>query len=149
MKKSYFKIIVTAALFCGFTLVLNGCSKSNDTPVNTSTAVKVIYDHDLLVKSATDNGVDITSKYNGLTFHYTGPYTQLNGAASASNNLFNINGTWTLTANYDKITFAFPTNVITDLDYMNKQWLIGTYTATTVILSAANGENDVLQFMIK
>ena len=149
MKKSYFKIIVTAALFCGFTLVLNSCSKNNDTPVNTSTAVTVIYDHDLLVKSATDNGVDNTAKFAGLKFRFTGPYTLLNGGGSVSNDLFNVNGTWNLTANYDKITFAFPTNVFTDLDYMNKQWLIGTYTATTVILSAANGENDVLQFMIK
>jgi len=153
MKKLITKFVLLTGISFFGAVMLNSCSKSND---GTSTAptpapivvkpnnVTNLLDRDLVVPYAKDDGVDITAKFAGLTFRFASNGT-LTGPATAANDLLAVNGTWTMTAAYDRITFAFPTNLFPDLAFMNKEWMIGS-NGSTVVLIPSNGENDLLDF---
>jgi len=152
MKKSMRKLILLSGISFFGAMMLNSCSKNNDSATANNTPLLMarayfqsnILDRDLVVPYAKDDGATITMKFAGLTFHFTGNGT-LTGSATAANDLLSVNGTWSMTANYDKITFNFPTNFFPDLAFMNKQWNIGSNGAT-IVLTATNGENDELDF---
>ena len=142
-----YKLILFAGILFSGTVILNSCSKSNGNPVTPAT--QVIFDRDLLISSATDSSANVTSHFSGITFHFTGPYTALTGNATAANTLVAVSGSWSTNATYNKITFTFPTTIFSDLAYLNKQWLIADPSANPLVLTATNGETDVLQFSIK
>lgn len=149
-----YKLILLSGISFSGAVLLNSCSKKDDT-ATISTPFQMakhnfetnILDRDLVVPFAQDDGTNITIKFAGLTFHFTGNGT-LTGSATAANDLLSVNGTWSMTAAYDKITFAFPTNLFPDLAFMNKEWLI-TSNNFPIVLTAANGENDQLNFSPK
>jgi hypothetical protein len=151
MKKTMYKLILLAGItFCGAVL-LSSCSKDDNT--NTSTASKDYFVNnmqslDLKVSFASDNGTDITSKFSGYTFRFADTIA-LAGKATASNDLLTVSGTWSIDGDYNKIAFVFPTAVIADLAFMNKQWQFTNRDSATVKLMASNGENDVLYFVRK
>ena len=148
MKKLTCSTFFIAALsLFGFTS-LNGCSKS-DATVITTPGVQNILDRDLIVSYAKDDNTDITSQFNGLTFHYTGPSTANSGPASAANTLLSVTGSWTMNASHNKITFAFPTGIFSTLAFMNKEWLIANTASNPLVLTATNGETDILYFSLK
>ena len=155
MKKLMNKIVLFTGISFFGAMMLNSCSKSNDTtspspaptPIVNPNGVNNLMNRDLVVPYAKDDGADITAKFAGLTFHFTSNGS-LTGSATAANNLLAVNGTWTMTAAHDKITFAFPTNLFPDLAFMNKEWIIGS-NASTAVLIPANGENDLLDFSPK
>ncbi len=143
-----YKLILLAGIFFPATVILNSCVKDDLTATSTVStqqyAENNVLNRDLFVSTATDDNTDITAHFNGITFHFTG--SGLSGSATAANDLLSVSGTWSLDTNYDKITFSFPTDVLASLAFMNKQWLINISSSTLVMLSAANGETDVLYF---
>ena len=142
-----YKIVLVAMLsFCAATL-FNGCKK-NDTATTSDTlpADQKLIDHNLLISFAKDDGSDITSNYTGLVFKYNGTAKSLSGSATAANGILNVTGTWALNATRNRITFAFPTNVISELSYLNKQWEITNPSTNPVVLKALFGENDEVRF---
>ncbi len=139
--------LIASILFSGV-LLITGCSKKDNT-LNPMPANPNIFDHDLLVSSANDNGADITGNFTGITFHFEGPYSALSGNANAWNSFLAVSGTWSINTAYDKITFNLPVTIFAQFAYINKQWLITKSNSTTIVLNATNGESDELHFTIK
>jgi|GEM_PF-5851728 len=155
MKKLLTKIVLLTGISFFGAVLLNSCSKNDGTissspgptPIGTPTSANNLLNRDLVVPYAKDDGAVITAKFAGLTFRFTSNGT-LTGSATAANDLLAVNGTWSMTAAYDKVTFAFPTNIFPDLAFMNKEWVIGS-NGSTVVLIPSNGENDLLDFSAK
>ncbi len=142
------KLILVAAIAFFGVVLFSSCKKDNNTSNPQQTAANNMFDRNLLVSMATDNGATVTADFAGLTFRFTGS-ASLSGTATVANDLLTVTGNWTMTAGYDKITFSFPTNIFGQLSYMNKQWLISANSSSTVVLNAANGESDALNFSTK
>ena len=163
MKNSIYKFILSAVIIFSAATILNSCTKADaintiSNPAGTTQtsangqavrpAANSILDQDLVITYAKDDNVDITGKFRDFTFHFT--YTgSTSGPAAAWNNILTVDGTWSMLNSHDNITFAFPTNIISDLAFLDKQWIIGESTGTTIMLTAANGENDVIYFSSK
>ena len=132
------------------TVLLSSCSKDDDD--NTPPSSNAVYfsdnalARDLLVQQASDNSTDITAQFAGYTFRLT-KTAALSGTISASNDLLTVNGTWSIDANYDKITFVFPTDVINSLAFFNKEWQFSSRATTVIQLTASDG--DILKFQRK
>jgi len=47
------------------------------------------------------------------------------------------------------ITFDYPTNILTQLGFLNKAWIIADGDGYSMVLTAANGENDRAVFTVK
>ena len=153
MKKIIYKIALFAVVAFSIPAVLSSCDKDDDDPANPSSAsakeyfIKNMLNQQLVVPLATDNSVDITAKFDGMTFTFTDTAT-FAGVATAANNLYSVNGTWSIDAAYNKITFAFPTANFTDLVFANKQWQFANRDSATIKLNAVS-ESDVLYFKKK
>jgi hypothetical protein len=155
MKTSIYKLVMSAAIIFSAATILNSCSKAdtiNDlnasSPASlqmTGTVGNSILNHDLVITNARDDNADISDRFKGITFHFTHVDSN-NGPAAAWNDILTVNGTWSMqTTEGTTITFAFPTNIIADLAFMNKEWSIQS-SGNVVVLIAANGENDTITF---
>ena len=133
------------------TVLLSSCSKDDDDDNTTPSSNAVYFSEnalarDLLVQLASDNSSDITAQFSGYTFRLTKTATY-SGTITASNDLLTVNGTWSIDAGYDKITFVFPTDVISSLSFFNKEWQFSSRSTTVIELVAADG--DILKFQRK
>ena len=143
-------VLFTGLSFAGITL-LSSCSKKNDDMTSTTATyyfTNNTVNRDLVIQSAIDDGANITANFNGITFHLS-ETSKFEGTVNATNDLLSVQGTWSVDEAYDKITFSFPTNVLTSLGFLNKQWQFMNRTSDVIDLRAANGENDEVHFVRK
>jgi hypothetical protein len=154
MKTLFLKLFfVIVILTC--TQFFTSCSKDDPIVTNSSSTPTAssqyffdnVLNHDLSVSTAVDNGTDITAKCNGYTFKFA-KNGAMNGTVSASNDLLNVMGTWSIDADYNKIIFAFD-ETFPDFAFFNKQWQFSNRATTMIELEAANGESDILKFQRK
>ncbi len=148
MRNSIQKFILILGIALTGTILFSSCDKddtSNPSMTNEEYFTNNALNRDFLVHLATDNGTDITAQFAGFTFRLT-KTASLSGNISASNDILTENGTWSIDAAYDKITFNFPTSTISSLAFFNKQWQFTSRNSALIELSAANGETDVLHF---
>lgn len=152
MKTSLYKLVLLSGLFFSGALILTSCSKADAVNSISSQSLSqgkmanALFDHNLIVTYAKDNGADITNQFQGITFNLMSSATN-NGYVTAANDLFAVNGTWIM-PNGTLISFAFPTNGLPVLSFMNKEWNIVSYN-DPVILTAANGEDDEIRMTLK
>jgi hypothetical protein len=151
MKKLIYNLVLLAGIsFCGM-MFLSSCSKKNDDMTSTSASyyfTNNTENRDLVIQSAIDDGANITVNFNGLTFHLSETST-FAGTINATNDLFSVQGTWSIDEAYDKITFSFPTDKLPSLGFLNKQWQFMNRNSEAIDLKAANGENDEVHFIRK
>lgn len=147
MKTSISKLmLLTGILFSG-TMILNSCSKSdiiNANAVNAPAQVKAtsgLLNHDLKVTMAIDGGINITADFNSITFNFTAT-SATSGYGDARNDLLNVRGPWSMQTG--NITMSFPTNILSQLAFMNREWVI-TENGSNVELRSANGDGDLIQ----
>ena len=149
MKTLIHKLLLLTGI-CFSAAALNSCSKE-DTNTNGQSSAQQNFEsnvtnRNLQVSQSGDDGVNNTANFNGLVFRFSGTGS-LSGTATASNSLLAVTGSWTVNASFDKLTISFPTSTLSQLAFMNKEWLINSSTSSSiVVLTAANGEMDVLQF---
>lgn len=151
MKNLFYKLMLILSISFTSTILLISCDKddddSNSTPSSNSQYFSAnVVGRDLLVQQASDNSTDITAQFNGYTFHLTKTATY-SGTISASNDLLTVNGTWSVAGDFDKITFTFPTDVISSLSFFNKEWQFSSRATTVIELMASDG--DILKFQRK
>ena len=152
MKKAMYKLALFAAITFTAPVLLSSCDKDDDDETSSSATAKEYFannmvNRELVVPLATDNSVDITAKFDGLTFTFTDTATYA-GTATASNNILTVRGTYAIDAAYDNITFSFPTNILADLAFTNKQWHFTNRDSATIKLNAVS-ETDVIYFKRK
>jgi hypothetical protein len=149
MKTFIYKLVLAAGLAFPAIMLLNGCSKSevhSTIASNENYLENTMLNRDLFVSGATDDGVNITDNFTGYTFRLESTiYGASSGLAYANNITNSIQGTWAVSGGKDKIVFDFPSTLVANLAYMNKEWVI-TKGSNPIKLNAANGENDVLYF---
>ncbi len=134
------------------TVLLNSCSKDDDDNSTTVTGSanaqyfsNNVLNRDLTVQQALNGGTDITASFNGYTFRLT-KNAAYSGTITAANDLLSENGTWSVDADYNNITFNFPTDMIPDLAFFNKQWTFSNRNSAVVELTSGS---DVLKFQRK
>lgn len=151
MKNTIYKLVAAASIVFCCIIIISGCKKDNDNADNSSSQVYFssnVINTDLLLTLAKDNNTEVTSKFAGYTFRLTDT-ASLAGTITVWNDLLSVKGTWSIDANYDKISFALPTNIIPDLALLNKEWQFSSRQTTSIKLVAANGEADELDFSKK
>ncbi|MGC4104096.1 hypothetical protein [Ferruginibacter sp.] len=153
MKNTLFKLALFAVTAFATPLILSGCDKDDDETTTTNATAKEYFvnnmlNKELVVPLATDNNVNITAKFDGMSFAFTDT-TALAGVATASNGLLSVKGTWTVDAGYENISFSFPTNIIADLAFTNKQWHFINRDSATVKLNAVAETGDAIYFSKK
>jgi hypothetical protein len=134
------------------TVLLNSCSKddeNNSTTVTGSANAQYfsnnVLNRDLTVQQAFSGSTDITASFSGYTFRLT-KNAAYSGTITASNDLLAENGTWSIDADYSNLTFTFPTDMIPDLAFFNKQWQFSSRASAVVELTSGS---DVLKFQRK
>ncbi len=105
---------------------VGSCKKSSSSSTTTPpTALEKYFETELLnrifiVNYATNNGVDITSDYNGYTFkllktdYYHGPAEIVNGSNTYS-------GSWASNSDYSKLTITLPSSPAPFL-FLTRDW---------------------------
>jgi len=139
-------MLLTGILFSG-AMILNSCSKSDATDaianVNND-GVKItttgILNRDLKITMANDGNTDITADFNFITFNFK-PTSSETGYADVWNDLLAVKGTWSMNTGHTMITMGLPTNPLTQLAFMNREWIISENAANVVLISA-NGDGD-------
>ena len=147
MKTWIYKMALITGISFFSIVSLNSCTVKDDldTALAQRYLVTSVLNRNLFISQATHNDADITAEFNGISFLFSGSGGST-GTASAANDLFTVNGSWNVNANYDKIGFSFPTNTMGSLAFMNRQWLINTSDPNIVMLTDANGGKDILYF---
>ncbi len=148
MKTSISKLmLLTGILFSG-AMIFNSCSKSDSinnaiTPAVAGVvkATSGILNRDLIVTMAIDGGTNITADFNSIVFTFTST-SAATGYADARNDLLNVRGIWSMQAG--NITMSFPTNILSQLAFMNREWII-TENGNNVELRSASGDGDLIQ----
>lgn len=154
MKNSINKLILSIGIVSA--VAFSSCSKNDDMNMNNTNAANVqatqaflkgtYMDRFLKVQSATDDGVDVTDKYDDFTFDLQQSASSGGGVVKVWNDLITETGTWSSTA-ANKITFSFPLTRLPDLAFFNKEWNIVSNSSEALQLQAANGENDAVSFV--
>jgi outer membrane murein-binding lipoprotein Lpp len=143
--------ILLAGLFSG--AVFTGCSKSetmNDLNENSQTiaakqggdinANVSILNKDLGIIYAKDGAADITDQFKDFTFNFTG--APPSGPAHVWNDLLAQTGSWGMGNGEegDHFTISYPTNVFTQLVFLNRSWTVGESSSAVIRLIAADGD---------
>lgn len=153
--------ILLAGLFSG--AVLTACSKSaamNDlrenpqtlaakqsSNLNTNGSAKQgveqvgevsILNQDLGIIYASDGGANITAQFSDFTFNFTGAYPA--GTAHVWNDLLAQTGKWTMEEKTNEFFIWYPTDIFTQLAFLNRTWTIGESSAAVIRLIAADGD---------
>ena len=139
----------------------SSCSKDEDMIMNDTNAANAqtaqpflkgaSADRLLAIQSATDDGVNVTDKYDDFTFNLlssVGSTSSGSGEVKVWNDILTETGTWSSTA-AGRITFSFPLTRLPDLAFFNKEWQIVNNSSEVLQLQAANGENDAVSFVRK
>lgn len=157
MKTKIFNLIFAGLILCG--IVLNGCSKNdsiqdlNQNPQlltaksnSDLTATKSILNTDLVISYARDNGTDITAQFKDFTFNFTG--APPSGPAHVWNDLLAQTGTWYYKEEGATVfEIKYPTNVFQQLEFLNRQWIIGESSSAFIRLYSNDG--DEVKFTTK
>jgi hypothetical protein len=149
MKNLLYKLTLIIAISFS-TVLLNSCSKDdNNSTTGSSSNAQYFSDNvlnrDLTVQQALNGSTDITASFNGYTFRLT-KNAAYSGIITAANDLLSENGTWSIDADYSNLTFSFPTDMIPDLAFFNKQWQFSSRSSAVVELTSGS---DVLKFQRK
>lgn len=148
MKNILLKLVSGTAFLFSMVILLHSCSKKDsDNKVAERYFNENVVNRDLTVHLATNNGTDITSQFDDLTFRFT-KTASLSGTATATNDLMTIEGTWTVDAQFDNITIAFEDG-ITNPEFINRKWRIASRASSVIELTSADGTPHVLHFQRK
>ena len=101
------------------------CVKKDPVAPNTGTILEQYFESSVLnqnfiINLATNNGVDLTSNYNGYTFkllktdYYHGPLQVIKGANSYS-------GTWSCNEDYSKLIITLP-SAPSEFVFLTREW---------------------------
>jgi hypothetical protein len=141
------KLMLLAGILFSGAMILNSCSKSDSlnaiANANNAAAPKAttgILDRDLKIAMAKDGNTDITADFNFITFNFKST-SAATGYADAWNDVLAVRGTWSMNAGYNMITMGFPTVPLSQLAFMNREWIISE-SSTNVTLISGNGDGD-------
>lgn len=102
-----------------------------------------ILNHNLRISYAHDNGVDITAQFKDFTFEFNGTYPS--GNAHVWNDLLAQTGTWSSPTEATDFVLWYPTDIFTQLAFLNREWNIVEASTSFYRLRAADG--DEVQFV--
>ena len=135
-------------------LALTSCSKSDLTEItpapnaaataNANNAGKPapttasILNQNLKISYARDNGVDITSQFIDITFEFNGTYPS--GNAHVWNDLLAQTGKWSSPSQSTDFVLWYPTDIFTQLVFLNREWTIVEGGTSFFRLTAADGD---------
>lgn len=139
-------------LFAGLIIsgaVLSSCSKSaaindlNNNPQQLSAGDMnpgvSILNQDLGIIYAKDGAADITNQFSDFTFNFTG--SSSSGSAHVWNGLLSQTGSWSMgEEESSNFSIYFPTDIFTQLAFLNRNWEIGESSSAVVRLIAADGD---------
>jgi len=149
MKTTIFNLLF-AVVISG--LVFTSCKKTDLTEMkatpnavgNTDNAGKPaattasILNQDLSISYAYDNGVDITAQFKDFTFEFAGTYPS--GNAHVWNDLLAQTGTWSSPTETTDLILWYPTDIFTQLAFLNREWNIVEASTSFYRLMAADGD---------
>ncbi len=134
----YFIALITVSL-----LLFTGCSKSAIEAAQQGNIQQYFADNFLdrnyTVHLATDNGIDLTSQYNGYTFRMIKGNTY-DGVMTATKNSISYTGTWATNADYSKLVITLPTTVA-EFIFMVREWKF-THKAVPIMELAPWGTTE-------
>jgi hypothetical protein len=155
MKTKIFNLLLAGLFISGVSLT--GCSKSdaindlNNNPQQIAAkaagddpADAGILNHDLKIISASDNGADITQQFHFYTFRFVGSGSA--GEAQVWNDLLAQTGSWNMETKGGDINISYPTDIFSELAFLNRAWKVAETSPGMFTLTAADG--DTVQFMI-
>ena len=102
-----------------------GCSKSEVVAAAQTTYVQQQFEDNFLNKNfrvhlATDNGVDLTTRYTGYTFILQ-KSTYYNGPMTATKSGITYNGTWSSNDDYSKLVITFASTPA-EFVFLTREW---------------------------
>lgn len=113
------------ALGLAVLLLFTGCKKGGIITPSQNALEQYFEDNilnkDFTVHLASDNGADITSQFSGFTFKLL-KNTYYDGAMTASNSLFTINGTWSSNSDYSKLVITLPSTTVSSFAFLSREW---------------------------
>jgi len=149
MKTIIFNTLVAGLLISG--TILTGCSKENTVNELNNNAQTVaakgdeemhpvlsILNQNLEVIYAKDGSADITQQFTGLTFRFVGNYP--GGQAQVWSDRLAQSGTWSGEEQTAEFMISYPTDIFTQLAFLNRQWTIGESSSSVVRLIGADGD---------
>ncbi|MFZ1784752.1 MAG: hypothetical protein WAU23_06080 [Ferruginibacter sp.] len=156
MKTTFFTRLIAGSLITA--TIFTACNKNNsidelnNSPQQTTTSAKGIavidnpniLNQELTVYYASDAAVNITEQFNSFTFKFAGNYPS--GDAQVWNDLLAKIGRWNM-ANQSSINLSYPTDLFTQLAFLNREWTIGVANRGFIVFTAADG--DEIYFISK
>jgi len=149
MKTTIFNTLIAGILISG--TILTGCSKENTISELNNNAQQVsskgddemhpgisILNQNLAIIYAKDGGADITQQFQGLTFRFVGNYP--GGQAQVWNDLLAQTGTWSGGEETTDFAINYPTDIFTQLAFLNRQWTVGESSSSVVRLMDNDGD---------
>lgn len=113
------------ALCMAALLLFTGCKKGGTITPNQNALEQYfeenVLNKDFTVHFASDNGADITSQFSGFTFKLL-KNTYYDGAMTATNSLFTINGTWSSNSDYSKLVITLPSTTFPSFAFLSREW---------------------------
>ncbi len=143
------KILFYVIIFCG--LLGSSCKKDSLTNAQGATLLEKFFEDNVLNKNiiitlATDNGTDITSRYNGYVFIMR-KGTYYNGNLEAMKNSITYTGTWSSNEDYSKLVITLP-SIPGELVFLQREWRFTRKTTTQMDLAPwGSSEPDVLNMV--
>jgi len=153
MKTTLFTRLLAGSLITA--TILTACSKNNSIdelnngPQQTTTATTAanrvgvienpnLLNQDLKIVYARDGATDITEQMDDFTLRFVGNYP--GGEAQVWNDLLAQTGSWSMADANSTITMSYPTNILTQLVFLNREWTVGEAQRGFIVLTAADGD---------
>jgi hypothetical protein len=151
MKTTFFNLF-SAVVISG--LALTSCSKidpkeitptpnaaatadANDAGKPATTTASIL-NQNLKISYARDNGVDITAQFRDFSFEFNGTYPS--GNAHVWNDLLAQTGKWSSPTESTDFVLWYPTDIFTQLNFLNREWTIVEGGTSFFRLMAADGD---------
>ncbi len=121
--KGRFIIALAAALI----LLLSSCKKIS-AALGSQSQLETLFEqnilnHDFVVHFASDNGMDITSRFNGYTFVLTKTTSFYDGPMTAKISGITYTGTWTSNSDYSKLSINITSpSIPAPFVFLNDDW---------------------------
>lgn len=116
----------------------NGPQQTTAAKTSNATEEPAILNQDLVVTSVRDGGADITEQFDDFTFKFVG--SMPSGEAQVWNDLLARTGTWSMPQGASSINISYPTDVFTQLAFLNRLWTIAAVSQGVIVLTAADGD---------
>ena len=161
MKTNIFNLLFAGLFISG--VALTGCSKSeaindlNNNPqkiaINNAEDPEdpdqhvglQILNNNLGIIYALDGAVDITHQFSAYTFRFNG--SEPAGQAQAWDSQALVTGSWSMQVEPGNFAISYPTNIFSELAFLNRNWTMGESSSAVVRLIAADG--DEIHFAAK